>query len=79
MKCITKCSREVLVSKCFSHWMSAYWEASEAGAFLELVWTSISAYTSCMGVSREWKEGREGETGRKEEEGGRLREEYHLT
>ena len=73
VKCIAKCSREVLVSKRFSHWgccMSAYWETSEAGAFLELVWTSISAYTSCMGGGNGGREEREREGGRERREGG---------
>ena len=51
--------------------MSAYLEILEAGAFLELVWTSISAYTSCMGVER-GKRGRDREEGRegREAQGG---------
>ena len=50
--------------------MSAYWETSEAGAFLELVWTSISAYTSCMGGGNGGREEREREGGRERREGG---------
>ena len=59
--------------------MSAYWDISEAGAFLELVWTSKSAYTSCMGGGNGGKEEREGEREEGREEGGREggREGYH--
>ena len=72
MKCITKCSREVLTEGAGCQHI---WRLQRPGSS----WNWYAHLYQHTPAAWEWKEGREGETGRKGEKGGRLREEYHLT